>query len=77
MPNGNVHTMYDSNSADWYNKRDGAFRASTRHETKAEASSRGQELARNTGSEWLGHKKDGNTINDRRTYGEDPFPPRG
>ena len=76
MPKGNVHTMYNSDNDNWVNKREGASRASSTHDTKAEASARGQQLARNTDSEWLGHKRDGNTINERRSYGNDPFPPR-
>lgn len=76
MPNGNVHTTWDSENNNWKNQREGASRASSRHETKAGATDRGQDLARNSESEWLGHKKDG-TINERNTYGKDPFPPKG
>ena len=68
--------MWDDEKGDWYNKREGNSNASSRHETKAEASARGQDLARNTGSEWLGHRKDDNTINERNTYGDDPYPPK-
>lgn len=77
MANGDVHTMYDPSNRDWYNKREGASRASSRHPTKAEATPRGQSFARNTGNEWLGHKKSNNAINERNTYGKDPFPPKG
>lgn len=77
MANGDVHTMYDPDKGDWYNKREGNAKASSRHETKAEAADRGRDLARNTGSEWLGHRKDDNAINERNTYGRDPHPPRG
>ncbi len=77
MANGDVHTMYDPSSDDWYNKRVGASRASSRHETKAEASARGQDLARSTNSEWLGHKKENNAINERNTYGNDPRRSKG
>lgn len=77
MSKGNVHTMWDAERRDWYNKREGNTNAASRHETKAEASDRGRDLARSTGSEWLGHKKDGNTINERNTYGKDPYPPNG
>ncbi|WP_062072134.1 DUF2188 domain-containing protein [Demequina sediminicola] len=77
MAKGDVHTMWDGEKGDWYNKREGNTNASSRHDNKADASARGQDLARGTGTEWLGHKQADNTINDRNTYGKDPHPPKG
>lgn len=76
MGAGDVHTTYDSEHGDWVNRREGNDRASSRHDTKAEATDRGQGLARNTGSEWFGHRRDG-VITERNTYGHDPYPPKG
>ncbi len=76
MANGDVHTTWDDDNKQWRNTREGNSRASSTHDHKDDASQRGQDLARNTGNEWLGHKRDG-TINERNTYGDDPYPPRG
>lgn len=77
MATGDVHTTWDAGSEKWVNRREGNQRASSTHDTKADASARGQDLARSTGSEWLGHRKDNGQINERNTYGDDPHPPRG
>lgn len=77
MATGDVHTTWNADSGKWVNRREGNERASSTHDTKAEASARGQDLARNTGSEWLGHRKDNGQINERNTYGKDPYPPHG
>lgn len=61
----------------WNVKGQGASRASSTHETKAEAVDRGRELAK---SHDLGqlviHKQDG-TIQTEYTYVQDPHPPKG
>lgn len=77
MARGDVHTTWDSDSGRWRNKREGNERASGTYDTKAEASAEGQRLARSTGSEWFGHRKDNNQIHARNTYGRDPYPPKG
>ena len=77
MAKGDVHTSFDDESKKWVNRREGNDRASSVHSTAAEASARGQELARNTDSEWLKHRKDNGQIHERNTYGKDPNPPRG
>ncbi|MGV8966270.1 MAG: DUF2188 domain-containing protein [Cellulomonas sp.] len=77
MAAGDVHTTFDPSAGSWRNKREGNQRASGTYDTKAEASSEGQRLARDTKSEWLGHRKDNGQINERNTYGKDPFPPKG
>jgi len=77
MAKGDVHTSYDDERGQWINRREGASRISDAHDTAADASSRGQDLARSTGSEWIKHRKDNGQIHDRNSYGDDPFPPPG
>jgi len=61
----------------WNVKGQGASRASSTHDTKADAVDRGRELAK---SQPLGqlviHKQDG-TIQTEYTYRKDPYPPKG
>lgn len=61
----------------WKVKEEKASRASSKHETKAEAVERAKELAKN---QELGqvviHKRDG-TIQTEHTYSRDPYPPKG
>lgn len=62
---------------DWKVKEEKASKASSKHETKAEAVERAKDLAKN---QVLGqviiHKQDG-TIQTEHTYGKDPYPPKG
>jgi uncharacterized protein YdaT len=61
----------------WQAKGEGASRASAVTRTKAEAVDRARDLAK---AQPLGqviiHKSDG-TIQSERTYGNDPYPPKG
>ncbi|TDL45277.1 DUF2188 domain-containing protein [Microbacterium oleivorans] len=77
MGQGDVHTSYDDESGRWVNRREGNKRASDSHDTAADASKRGQDLARKTGSEWIKHRKSDGRVHDRNTYGNDPHPPNG
>lgn len=77
MAKGDVHTSWDGDRGQWVNRREGSERISSAHDKAADASSRGQDLARNSGSEWIKHRKDNGQIHDRNTYGEDPYPPKG
>jgi hypothetical protein len=62
---------------DWKLELEGGGRASGVFDTKGAAVERGIELARSQGhSQLIIHKQDG-TIQEERTYGSDPFPPRG
>lgn len=70
----NVHTVPTEDG--WANRREGGKRASSTHDTKAEAQAAGREAAKKDGVEHLIHKKDG-TIGDRNSYGNDPHPPKG
>ena len=45
-------------------------------ETKAEAIAIGREIARNQRSEMVIHGRNGQ-IQDKNSYGNDPFPPKG
>lgn len=61
----------------WEVNREGGKRPSAVTENKDEAVSRGAQIARNRGhSQLIVRKKDG-TFQEERTYGDDPFPPRG
>lgn len=61
----------------WQVKGEGAKRATAIFETKAEAIKAGVQVARNQPlGELRIHRQDG-TIQDERTYGDDPFPPKG
>lgn len=76
MATGDVHTTYDRDSGQWVNRREGNVRPSSTHDTAADASARGQDLARGTQSEWYKHAMKDARIQQRNTYGSDPFPPR-
>lgn len=61
----------------WKVQKEGSNRASAQCDTKKEAVNRGRELAQNqTLSQLKIHKQDG-TIQEERTYGKDPYPPKG
>lgn len=59
----------------WAVKKSGAVRASRSFETKDAAVKYGRSISRNEKTELYIHKKDG-TIQNRNSYGNDPFPPR-
>jgi hypothetical protein len=74
-----TRTVYDvaPNGDGWHVKRRGAEKAASVHDTKIPAIEAGIEVARNNEpSQLVIHKADG-TIEQERTYGNDPFPPRG
>ena len=60
----------------WNVSRDGASRASSIHDTQADAIDAGRSTARREGTELFIHGRDGQ-IRDRDSYGDDPYPPRG
>jgi uncharacterized protein YdaT len=64
-------------NGDWQGKQEGAQRASTTASTKQEAVKQTIEIAKNKGeSQVIIHKQDGK-IQEERTYGTDPNPPKG
>ena len=70
-----VHTAPDPKGG-WKVQREGAQRASSTHDTQAQAEKAGRELARKDKAEFLLHGKDGQ-IRERDSYGNDPHPPKG
>lgn len=75
MANKPVHTVKNQNGG-WDNKREGASRASSHADTKAEAVLLGRELARNGKTEHFIHNMD-SKFGERNSYGNDPHPPKG
>ncbi|ARB88491.1 DUF2188 domain-containing protein [Corynebacterium diphtheriae] len=73
----NVHQSWDSERQQWKVGREGASRASGYRDTESEARKWSQKLAKDSGSEWIKHRKDDGRIHQRNSYGDDPFPPRG
>lgn len=70
-----IHVV--KNGDDWKTKKAGSERASSVHDTKAEAVERAKELAKShTLGQVVVHKEDGK-IQTEYTYGKDPFPPEG
>jgi hypothetical protein len=59
----------------WQVRREGADRASSRHDTQTQAAERGRDLARQERVELVIHRPDG-SIRDSDSYGSDPLPPR-
>ena len=73
---GNTHHVVPSAEGGWNVKRGGGQRATSHHETKAEAVSSARETSRNQGTELKIHNKNGQ-ISGSDSHGNDPFPPRG
>lgn len=75
---GSRNTVHITPNGDngWSVKSGGSSRAAGVYDTKAEATERGIQLAKNKGAELFGHGKNGR-IQYRNSYGNDPFPPRG
>ena len=74
MTKKNQHVVpHDGN---WAVRGAGNSRVTSVLETQAEAITRAQDIARNQQSEMLIHGRNGQ-IRERKTYGNDPFPPRG
>ena len=59
----------------WAVKGAGASKASSVHQTQADAINRARELARDQNTELIVHGRDGR-IRARDSHGNDPFPPR-
>lgn len=64
-----------SKSGGWAVKKSGAARASRVFDSKDKANSYARDISRKEKTELFIHKKDG-TIQNRNSYGNDPFPPR-
>lgn len=70
----NQHVVKKGN--DWAVKPAGGKKASSVHDTQAEAISKAREHAINQKSEVVIHGRDGK-IRDKNSYGNDPYPPKG
>jgi uncharacterized protein YdaT len=73
---GDVHVVYAKARKVWRVEVTGNKRASGSHVTKPPAVVQARKLATHNKSELVVHKQDGK-IGERRSYGNDPFPPRG
>lgn len=77
MANRKVYHVTPNPGGGWQGKAEGAQRASVVADNKEEVVERTTELARNQmPSQVIIHKSDG-TIQDERTYQDDPSPPEG
>jgi hypothetical protein len=74
MPDTPVHTVPSGD--EWANEREDASRLSKKFDTKAEAEQAGRKTAKREETEHLIHKGDGE-IDERNSYGNDPYPPAG
>ncbi|MHB1086221.1 MAG: DUF2188 domain-containing protein [Minisyncoccota bacterium] len=72
----NIHTVYNSDRERWENKREGSATPLSSHHTKDNALDAGERVAKDRSVEHFIHGKDGK-IQQRNSYGNDPFPPRG
>ena len=72
----NIHTVYNSGRERWENKREGSDTPLSSHHTKNNALDAGERVAKDKNVEHFIHGKDGK-IQERNSYGNDPFPPRG
>lgn len=70
-----VHITKNSNGG-WDVKREDSKKASSHAETQTEAIERGREIAQRSKTELTIHGKNGK-IRDKRSYGNDPYPPKG
>ena len=71
-----THHIVPNPDGGWDVKRGDASRASSHHNTKRDAITRGREISRNQRTELRIHNRDGR-IADSDSHGGDPFPPRG
>jgi hypothetical protein len=77
MPNqGDVHVVYNEAPKVWRVEVTGNKRPSASHPTKPPAIVQARKLAQRNKSELVIHNQNGK-IGERRSYGHDPFPPRG
>ena len=69
-----IHVVHSQ--GEWKVRREGSTRASKVFSTKTEAIDYGRKVGQDERLELYIHNMDGR-IADRRSYGNDPFPPRG
>lgn len=64
------------NERGWSVKKAGSSRSTSIHSTQQEAIAAARRIAQNQRTELYIHGRDGRIV-ERRTYGNDPYPPRG
>jgi hypothetical protein len=75
MSNKSNHVV-PSDKGGWAVKKSGSARTSKSFDKKEDAVKYGRELSKREHTELYIHKRDGR-IQDRNSYGKDPFPPKG
>jgi len=69
------HVVHDQKG--WKVERENSSRASSRHETQSDAIDAARAIAQNNQeSQVIIHRKDGK-FREERTFGNDPYPPKG
>jgi uncharacterized protein YdaT len=76
MPNRKTYDVSPGDNG-WGVKARGAKRASGRFDTKKEAVERGRDLAKKAQEGQVVIRKQDGTIQEERTYRDDPYPPKG
>jgi uncharacterized protein YdaT len=75
MANRNRHHVVPHDNG-WAVRREGSERASSVTRTKEQAVEQARDIAQRERGEVIIHRENG-TIQEERSYGNDPFPPRG
>lgn len=70
------HVIPSNEQGGWAVKKAGSIRVSRSFENKEEAIKYGRELSKRESTELYIHKRNG-LIQERNSYGKDPFPPKG
>jgi hypothetical protein len=78
MPNNNNRTVFRRSDGTWVNKKNGADRASTLHDTQGDALEAAKDMLRNSGGGELTTKGVKGVIVSKDTIapGHDPNPPK-
>jgi hypothetical protein len=76
MANKNIHTVYNQDRRMWENKAEKSSDIISSHHNKENALNKAENIAEERKVEHFIHGKDGK-IQERNSYGNDPFPPRG
>ena len=71
-----THHVLPNSDGGWDVKRGGGERASSHHNTKADAVSKARQVSRNQQTELRIHNKNGQ-IGSSDSHGNDPYPPKG
>lgn len=70
------HVVPSKDKGGWAVRKSGSTRVSRSFDRKSDAVKYGRKLSKKEKTELYIHKKDGR-IQDRNSYGKDPFPPKG